>query len=342
MIVRPDHTKASDADLLQAADAEAFAVLYDRHVGGMFVWARSRVGGHAADLTAEVFARAWLCRASFEDRADGSALPWLYGIAHNVLRDSLRRQRVEDRARRRLGLPLTVAPDPGYEAVEQRLSLPDAALRALAALPESERELLDLRVVQERSYWEIAARLRCTPQAARLRVSRTLRRLNLVLAVTGGAPMPTAEAAIMRHVAAALTSPPATVLHERALVTAGSTTAPYELWIDSNPPHAFRVIKWGHEATGTGGTPTDPAATLRSLVASGHAHVAATTTFDGVPAYKLTVSGSPDRFLNGTAYVSRTDYYPLEIDTTGNGGERIVVHTYEYLPATPANLALLK
>lgn len=65
--------------------------------------------------------------------------------------------------------------------VEQRLSLPDAALRALAELPEGDRELLDLRVVQERSYWEIADRLRCTPAAARLRVSRTLRKLNLAL-----------------------------------------------------------------------------------------------------------------------------------------------------------------
>jgi RNA polymerase sigma-70 factor (ECF subfamily) len=128
-----------------------------------------------------VFARAWLCRTSFQDRAGGSAFPWLYGIAQNVLRDSLRRRRVEDRARRRLGLPRTVAPDPAYEAVEQRLSLPDAALRAIADLPTSERELLDLRVVQERPYGEIADRLRCTEQAARLRVSRTLRRLNLVL-----------------------------------------------------------------------------------------------------------------------------------------------------------------
>jgi RNA polymerase sigma-70 factor (ECF subfamily) len=179
--VQPDYAKASDAELLHAADADAFAVLYDRHVGDLFRWARARVGDHAADLTAEVFARAWLCRRSFEDRADGSAFPWLYGIAHNVLRDSLRRSRVEDRARRRLGLPRAVAPDPEYEAVERRLSLPDAALRAIAELPESERELLDLRVVQERPYWEIAERLRTTPQAARLRVSRTLRRLNLVL-----------------------------------------------------------------------------------------------------------------------------------------------------------------
>jgi RNA polymerase sigma-70 factor (ECF subfamily) len=179
--VRPDYAKASDAELLSAANADAFAVIYDRHVGRLYSWARSRAGEHAGDLTAEVFARAWLCRRSFRDRADGSALPWLYGIAHYVLRDSLRQRRVEDRARRRLGLPVTVAPDPEYDAVDGRLSLPEAALRALAELPDSERELLDLRVVQERPYQEIADRLRTTPAAARLRVSRTLRRLNLAL-----------------------------------------------------------------------------------------------------------------------------------------------------------------
>jgi RNA polymerase sigma-70 factor (ECF subfamily) len=147
----------------------------------LFSWAHARVGEHAADLTAEVFARAWLGRGSFKDLADGSALPWLYGIAHNVLRDSLRKRRVEDRARARLGLPRAVAPDPGYDAIERRLSLSEAAVSALARLPEGERELLDLRIVQERSYRDIADRLRCTPQAARLRVSRTLRRLNVAL-----------------------------------------------------------------------------------------------------------------------------------------------------------------
>lgn len=181
----PDYGKRSDAELLNAADPDAFAVLYDRHAGRVLSWARRRVGDYGADLTAEVFARAWLARRSFRDQAEGSAVPWLLGIAHNVLRDSLRRKRVEDRARARLGLPLEIASDPGYEAVDQRLSLPETAVRALAELPAHERELLDLRVVQERSYADIAKRLRCTPQAARLRVSRVVRRLNLA---QGGEP----------------------------------------------------------------------------------------------------------------------------------------------------------
>jgi RNA polymerase sigma-70 factor (ECF subfamily) len=180
-VVGPDYAKLSDADLLNAAQPDAFGVLYDRHAGRLFGWARARVGDHAADLTAEVFARAWLCRRSFRDPGDGSASSWLFGIAHNVLRDSLRKRRVEDRARARLGLPRAIAPDPAYEAIEVRLSLPEAALRALAQLPDAERELLDLRIVQECPYLDIAERLRCTPEAARLRVSRTLRRLNLAL-----------------------------------------------------------------------------------------------------------------------------------------------------------------
>lgn len=183
--VRRDFAAASDAELIRAEDADAFAVIYDRHAGHVFAWARARVGEHAADLTAEVFARAWLSRRRFRDEAEGSAFPWLYGIANNVLRDSLRRRRVEDAARRRLSLPREVALDPEYDAIEQRASLPEAALRAIADLPAGEREVLRLRIVEERPYREVAARLRCTPEAARLRVSRALRRLQLAL---GGQP----------------------------------------------------------------------------------------------------------------------------------------------------------
>jgi RNA polymerase sigma-70 factor (ECF subfamily) len=80
-----------------------------------------------------------------------------------------------------LALPTAIAPDPEYENVERRLSLPPEALAAIAGLSDAERSLLELRVVEECRYDEIADRLSISPQAARLRVSRALRRLKLAL-----------------------------------------------------------------------------------------------------------------------------------------------------------------
>ena len=173
-------TEQSDAELLVQEDPDAFAELYDRHAGQILTWSRIRVGDYGADLTAEVFAVAWQSRKRFRDEHDGSALPWLYGIAHNVFRSSLRKRRVEYGARERLGLPVTVM-HADFEAVDDRLSFPSAVLQAVANLPDSERELLVLRLVEQRPYSEIAQRLHCTPVAARLRVSRSLRRLHLAL-----------------------------------------------------------------------------------------------------------------------------------------------------------------
>jgi len=81
----------------------------------------------------------------------------------------------------------------------------------------------------------------------------------------------------------------------------------------------------------------DLASKLKEMVNSDQA-TATATTFDGIPAYELRVNASGDQLLNGTAYVAQSDYRPLEIDSTKG---RIVFSTYEYLPATPANDALL-
>jgi len=54
-------------------------------------------------------------------------------------------------------------------------------LAALAGLQQSDREALELRVVEDRPYSEVASRLGCTQQAARLRVSRALRRIQVGL-----------------------------------------------------------------------------------------------------------------------------------------------------------------
>ncbi len=179
--MRPISEDLSDAELLRLDDPDAFAEVYDRHAAKVFAWATSRVGDYATDLTAEVFAQAWRSRKRFKDQVNGSALPWLLGIAQNVLRASVRRRQVEHSARARLGLASTVAVESGYEAIEERLSFPSAVLCAFANLPEAERQLLVLRLVEDRPYREIARRLNCTPVAARLRVSRSIRRLQLAL-----------------------------------------------------------------------------------------------------------------------------------------------------------------
>jgi RNA polymerase sigma factor (sigma-70 family) len=170
----------TDAELIQAAESEAaaFAELYRRHVPAVHAWFRRRLEWAASDLTAETFAQCWLSRRSFRDEAGGSALPWLLGIARNVARESARRNEVETRARRRLGLPIDLTSEDGYAAVEERLSPRTALEEALETLPEHERDALELRVVDELPYPEVASRLGVRPAAARLRVSRALRRLS--------------------------------------------------------------------------------------------------------------------------------------------------------------------
>ncbi|MGH3050259.1 MAG: RNA polymerase sigma factor [Gaiellaceae bacterium] len=171
-------TERSDAELIRAAaaDAAAFGELYERHVRSVFRWFERRLTWAAADLTAETFARAWLRRRRFRDERD-SALPWLLGIAANVLRESARRNRLETSARERLGLPTDLVSEPGFSAVEDRLSPREELGRALAELSDGQRRALELRVLDELSFGEIGRRLSIRPAAARLRVSRALRRL---------------------------------------------------------------------------------------------------------------------------------------------------------------------
>ena len=177
-----DHDRGrSDASLLRDADSAAFGELYSRHVEDVYRWFRRRIEWAASDLTAETFARAWLARGRFRDERDGSALPWLLGIAANLLADTVRRDRIETRARKRLGLPLDLATEDGFSEAEDRLSPREALAQGVAQLGDHERQALELRVIEELPYDQVARRLAIRPAAARLRVSRALRRLALTV-----------------------------------------------------------------------------------------------------------------------------------------------------------------
>ncbi len=165
-----------DDGQLLAGDAEAFGVFYARHEDAVlaFFLRRVRRADLAADLTAETFAAALGSRAT-HDPTRGEARGWLFGIARNVLAGSLRRGRVEDDARRRLGLERLVLDDAALARVEELAGAP--ALAALEELPPEQRAAIAGRVVQEHSYEELAAALRCSESVVRQRVSRGLRTL---------------------------------------------------------------------------------------------------------------------------------------------------------------------
>jgi outer membrane lipoprotein-sorting protein len=191
-----------------------------------------------------------------------------------------------------------------------------------------------------------------------------------VLLTAGGASEPSlASAAIIRHVRAELTAAPGSIVHESATVTLpDGSSMPFELWRQAGGTGVYRVIKDGQEvslsdtkneiydaSTNTVTvSPLPPAShrfeaskgvdladELKRMVDSGQA-TATSTTYNGIPAYELTLNPSGDTVVEpGTAYVARSDYRPLEIDSTSPRGGKVVFSAYEYLPATPANNALL-
>ncbi|MBV8713103.1 MAG: RNA polymerase sigma factor [Solirubrobacterales bacterium] len=172
----------SDAALLAAIasrDGAAFAVFYRRHVPVVLAYLLRQTHDRetAADLAAEVFAAVLLAAGRYTEQRE-SAGPWVIAIARNKLLMSLRRGRVEARARERLGFQAVALEDADLDRVE-RIALVggDRLVRLVDALPEDERFAIRSRVLDERPYQEIATELRCSEMVVRKRVKRGLARM---------------------------------------------------------------------------------------------------------------------------------------------------------------------
>jgi RNA polymerase sigma-70 factor (ECF subfamily) len=164
------------------ADAGDFDDFYRGESEGVLVFfARRTLDPETAlDLTAETFAQAYIGWRGLRGRSREERQAWLYTIARRRLSRYLRRGRVERRALRRLGIQTPVAQEDDLALIEERAGL--AALRAalsgeLVRLSGEQRRALELRVVQEQPYAEVARALGISELAARARVSRGLRAL---------------------------------------------------------------------------------------------------------------------------------------------------------------------
>jgi RNA polymerase sigma-70 factor (ECF subfamily) len=175
------HRDPPDAVLLESArdgDSEAFGTFYLRHRDAVLRFCGRRAGSPdaVADLTAETFATALQALHGPRPPAVESGVAWLLGIARHKIADAYRRGAVDDRARQRIGMdPLRLEPS-DVETILELAEEGDAVLAA-SALPESQRSALFGRVVEQRTYEELARELGTTETVTRKRVSRALRTL---------------------------------------------------------------------------------------------------------------------------------------------------------------------
>jgi RNA polymerase sigma factor (sigma-70 family) len=164
----------TDAALLRRSrrDPDAFVEVCRRHADALGGWLGAEVRDEvlARELLAETLSEAWFSCGRFRDPGDGDARGWLFGIAKNLVRRMYRERAIERRARLRLRLP--VADDDVADLLDRVAAVQE--LGSLDALPDDQREALELRVVDGLDYAEIGGRLALTPEGARTRVFRAL------------------------------------------------------------------------------------------------------------------------------------------------------------------------
>src|SRR5215204_5455767 len=154
----------ADEDLIsmvEAADAEAFATLYDRHSRAAFSLAYRMMGERQAaeDLAQDAFLKVWQSASSY--RAErGSVRTWILSIVHNRGIDQIRshasRRRTQDK------IEASIPRSQPSEAFAQtwRNSQRDQVREALDTLPPEQLKILELAYFSGYTHVEISELLR--------------------------------------------------------------------------------------------------------------------------------------------------------------------------------------
>lgn len=166
-----------------ASNPDAFGEFYELHGDALirFVAARVTNPEAAADIVSESFAIAFEKRLDFRGMTINDEAAWLYMIAKSQMSRYWRAGKVEGEALARLGLDPIYLTDPEIERIERLNEIAEigaSARTALDRLPADQREAIQLRIVDELDYEEVAAQVDASEQVARARVSRGLKHLS--------------------------------------------------------------------------------------------------------------------------------------------------------------------
>jgi RNA polymerase sigma-70 factor (ECF subfamily) len=170
----------TDGELLEriaSGDRQAFDEIYRRYARAVFGLALRRLAdrGRAEDVTQDTFTAVWRSADRY-DREKGLGAPWLFTIARNAVVDSQRRARES----------VAEVPDvpdeaagPDEEAESSWVAF--RVHRALEALPEHERRVVELAYWSGLSQTEIAGFLNLPLGTVKTRVRTALIRLAAAL-----------------------------------------------------------------------------------------------------------------------------------------------------------------
>lgn len=153
-----------------------FELSYRENYRAVLAYLRRRSDDQIAeDLCAEVFTRAWRGWPPA-----GNHLPWLYGIAHNVILEYYRdRKRDKDCDSELFNVHLRKSQ--AGQSAEEIVTGQLRALDALATLAETDQEILRLYAWESLSLNEIAVALHISSATARVRLHRARKRLEEAL-----------------------------------------------------------------------------------------------------------------------------------------------------------------
>jgi RNA polymerase sigma-70 factor (ECF subfamily) len=158
------------------------ASAFRRHYGQIYRFVRRRAGSRedAEDVTQDVFVAA---AAGLDDFKPGATpvLAWLYTVAQRRLADEARRSA-------RLAAAQPPLPPASPNGLAYGAEVGRALRAALGRLPEPQRRIVAMKLLEGRTFADIAARLDTTEAAAKMRLARALARLRDELAEEGIEP----------------------------------------------------------------------------------------------------------------------------------------------------------
>src|SRR5260221_8464967 len=177
---------------IQTRDEASLSAMYQRHTP-ILRTVISRVVHNESDvddLIQEVFLEMWN-RAQSYDEAKGKVLGWLVTLARRRAIDRVRRRQAYARAEERLRLETEHEPQAARcHAVEDDVNAADRSevfRKLLAALPEAQREALQMAYYKGLSQREIAAKTGIPLGTIKTRLELAVRKVRAAILSLGGA-----------------------------------------------------------------------------------------------------------------------------------------------------------